>query len=83
MASRHGITTEEANSALEDPDAVTFEPDPSSISGRSSRVIGRAALSGRIVTVIVLDHNGIRYGVNGWASNELDRRRYITGGDTT
>ncbi len=83
MTSRHGVTPEEANSTLDDPDAVTFAPDPSSISGRSIRVIGRAALSGRIVTVIVLDHDGTRHGVNGWPSNDLDRHRYITGGDTT
>lgn len=83
MTSRHGVTPEEANSALDDPDVVTFEPDPSSISGKSIRIIGRAALSGRIVTIIVLDHDGTRHGVNGWPSNDLDRRRYITGGDTT
>lgn len=83
MTTRHGITPEEANSALADPDAVTFAPDPSSISEKSIRVIGRSALSGRIVTVIALDHDGTRHGVNGWPANDLDTRGYLTGGDIT
>lgn len=79
---RHGVTPAEADEALADPDAVTLSPDPASVSGESVRIIGRAHSTGRIVTVIVLDRNGIRYGVNGWSASPTDQRRYATGGDT-
>lgn len=82
MRDRHGVTPSEANDALSDPDAVTFDPDPASTSGKSIRVIGRARTTGRLLSVIVLDHDGTRYGVNGWPANSTDKRRYDTGGDT-
>ncbi len=37
---KHGITVEQANEALADPDAVTIVPDPASITGRGVRTIG-------------------------------------------
>lgn len=82
MSARHGVSPAEADDALSDPDAVTFAPDPASVSEESIRVIGRARSTGRIVTVIVLDRDGARYGVNGWPANPTDQRRYATGGDT-
>ena len=78
MAERHGVSVDEANSAIEDPDALTINPDPASASGRSIRIIGMAN-TGRLVTVIVLDDQGIRYGVNGWRANKVDQRRYRDG----
>lgn len=81
MSTRHGVTPAEADDALSDPDAVTLIPDPASVSGKSIRVIGRARSTGRILTVIVLDRQRIRYGVNGWLANPTDQRRYATGGD--
>jgi hypothetical protein len=40
MSARHGITVEQANEALADPDALVFDPDYASQSGRSVRTIG-------------------------------------------
>lgn len=78
MAERHGVSAEEANSAVVDPEALTIDPDPASKSGKSVRIIG-IAHTGRLITVIVLDHEGVRYGVNGWPSNKTDQRRYNEG----
>jgi len=36
MAERHGVTFEQANEALADPDALVFDPDYASQSGRSA-----------------------------------------------
>ncbi|WP_228759885.1 hypothetical protein [Pseudactinotalea sp. HY158] len=81
MLARHGVTPAEANESMADPGAVTFIPDPASASGQSIRIIGRARSTGRVLTVIVLDRNGVRFGVNGWPANATDQRRYATGGD--
>lgn len=81
MHTRHGVTPTEANDALTDPDAVTIDPDPASLTGDSVRVIGQAHTTGRIITVIILDHEGTRYGVNGWPANTTDQKRYNSGGD--
>lgn len=40
MWDRHKVTVSEANEALDDVDAVWFDPDPKSKSGQSIRVIG-------------------------------------------
>ena len=76
MHHKHGITTDRASEALDDPDRVTLDPDPSSKSGESVRVIGYSPTAAELVTVITLDHEGTTHGVNGWLSNDLDRRRY-------
>lgn len=82
MERRHGVSSIKANDALNEPDAVTIHPDPASVSGQSTRVIGRARSTSRLLTVIVLDRNDVCYGVNGWPSNLADRHRYKTGGET-
>lgn len=40
MWTSHKVTVAEANEAVADIDAVWFDPDPTSKSGRSIRVIG-------------------------------------------
>ena len=40
MFARHGITAKQADEALTDPEAVVFDPDYASLSGRSVRTIG-------------------------------------------
>lgn len=80
MHLRHGVSPEEANVALNDPDAVIIAPDPASRSGRSLRVIGWSGR--RILTVIVVADDGVLYGVNGWPANARSQRRYWTGGET-
>ncbi len=79
MRVRHGVTPGEANQALSDPERVTIEPDPSSLSGRGVRVIGLTR-QGRLLTVITLRLEGTVWGVNGWDANPTDHRRYIQGG---
>lgn len=81
MRTRHGVSRAEADEALADPDAVTFDPDPASTSGQGIRVIGRARSTGRVLVIIVLVADGIRIGVNGWPANPSNRRRYEQGGD--
>ena len=73
------ITTDTADEALDDPDRVTLDPDPASKSGESVRVIGYSSSAADLVTVITLDYEGTTHGVNGWLSNDLDRRRYREG----
>ena len=34
-----------------------------------------------LITVIVLEHDGTEYGVNGWTANEKDRRFYAAGSE--
>jgi hypothetical protein len=53
-----------------------IDPDYNGTSGRSVRVIGYSAIADEILTVIVLENDGIEYGVNGWVANEKDRRIY-------
>ncbi len=78
MSTKHGVTPDEANQALADPERVVIEPDTSSLSGRAVRVIGRTSAD-RLLTVITLDRGGVVWGVNGWDANPTDRRRYIEG----
>lgn len=79
MRQQHGITPEVADDALNDPDRVVIDPDYNSTSGRGVRIIGFSVIAGQIITVIVLEDEGVEYGVNGWVANEKDRRLYRQG----
>lgn len=81
MKQRHGITPEVADDALGDPNRVVFDPDYNSASRGSVRIIGYSAVADDIITVIVLEEDGIEYGANGWVANEKDRRIYGEAGD--
>lgn len=76
MYRRHGVRPDEADEALSDPYRLVLHPDPASRTGRSTRVIGWAESTSRLVTVIVLDDDGTTYGVNGWPANPTDQTRY-------
>ncbi len=52
MAIRHGVSVEQADEALADPDAVMFDPDYASQSGRSARTIEWSPSAGRLLAVI-------------------------------
>lgn len=82
MEHHHGITPAVANDALSDPQRVLIEPDYNSKSGAGIRIIGYSTLAQALITVIALDHEGLRYGVNGWKSNAKDRRIYLDGEHT-
>ena len=79
MQRKHGITPELADDALGDANRVFIEPDYNSTSGESVRIIGFSTIADDIVTVVVLQHDGTEYGVNGWSANAKDRRIYNTG----
>jgi hypothetical protein len=81
MEKRHGLTPAVANDALGDPDRVVIDPDYNSTSGRSVRIIGFSVMTQEIITVIVLEQDGVEWGVNGWAANEKDRRLYNERGE--
>lgn len=79
MQRKHGITPDVADDALGDANRVVIEPDYNSTSGDSIRIIGYSTLADDIITVIVLEHEGTQYGVNGWSANAKDRRIYNAG----
>lgn len=76
---KHGITPEVADDALGDPVRVLIDPDYNSTSGQGVRIIGYSTLADDIIAVIVLENDGIEYGVNGWSANSKDRRIYTDG----
>lgn len=71
-----------ATQALADPSRVDLHPDPASQSGRSIRVIGWCEGIGELLTIIVVEHDGVIFGVNGWVANSTDRNRYFTAGNS-
>jgi hypothetical protein len=80
MLENHKITVTEADEAIRDVDALWFDPDPHSKSGRSIRVIGYSYSRQAILTVILVRRGDSSYwGANGWESNASDRRRYERG----
>jgi hypothetical protein len=79
MYERHGVKPAWADEAVTDPERVVLQPDPSSKSGRGVRIIGYSPTARGLVTVILLDNDGVTYGVNGWRSNSTDQRRYREG----
>src|SRR5699024_8778659 len=54
MWERHGITEEQASEAVADVEALWFDPNPSSRSGRSLRVIGYSYSRRRVLTIILV-----------------------------
>lgn len=80
MWASHMVTVTEADEAVADIDAVWFDPDPHSKSGRSVRVIGYSHSRQAILTVILVHRDdGGYWGANGWESSTSDRRRYERG----
>lgn len=80
MWNNHKVAAVEADEAVEDIDAVWFDPDPASRSGTSVRVIGYSHSRRAILTVILVPgSDGAYYGANGWESNPADQRRYREG----
>lgn len=80
MWTRHRIAVVEADEAVQDVDALWFDPDPRSRSGRGVRVIGYSHSRRAVLTVMLVhrDEDGF-YGANAWESNSSDRRRYERG----
>jgi uncharacterized DUF497 family protein len=79
IESRHGVTAQEAGEALDDPDAVLFDPDPKSESGDSARLIGYSPTARAVLVVILVhreDREGDWWGANAWRANSTDQRIY-------
>jgi hypothetical protein len=76
MFAKHHVFVTQANEALRDPERVIITPDYASRSRLTSRVIGYSHSAGDLLSIIVLEHEGEEYGVNGWVSNDKDRRIY-------
>lgn len=80
MWTNHKVSVTEANEALTDVDALWFDPDPTSKSGRSVRVIGYSHSRRAVLSIILVRRDEGGYcGANGWESNKSDRRRYERG----
>jgi len=73
------VTPEDADEALLDPVRIVIDPDYNSTSGRSVRIIGFSRSVDDLITVIVLEDEGVMYGANAWRSNAKDRRIYEEG----
>ena len=80
MWEKHGVSSVEADEALDDPNRVVIDPDYASVSGRSVRIIGYSDTFGELLTVIVVAAGGEEFGVNGWMANPKDRLIYSTQG---
>ena len=52
----------EATEALADPDALLFDPDPKSRSGRGARLLGYSATAGTVLVVILVPYMGVAGG---------------------
>lgn len=78
---KHGLTPALADEAWDDPDRLVIDPDPSSESDRTVRIIGWSPSLRRLVTVIALPDGPATWGVNAWPSNDVDTRRYRKGKD--
>lgn len=69
-----------ADEAVNDPEAVWFDPDPASKSGESIRVIGYSTGAARILVVILVPKEagefGEFWGVNAWAANRSHQLKY-------
>lgn len=81
MEERHGVTIEQAEEALADPNRVVFEPDYASISGSPVRIVGYSATADRVLTIIVVvDDDGKAWGGSGWPANAKDHGYYERSG---
>lgn len=78
ITAKHMLTPAIADEVLADPNRLVLNPDPSSTSGKSVRVIGYSRAAGTLVTVIVVPEDGVLWDVNAWTSNPTDRNKYHT-----
>ena len=71
-----GVTVEQANEALGDPEMLVIDPDPRSVTGESVRVIGYSSTAQEVLTVVVVIHDGQVHGATAWRANKYERRLY-------
>lgn len=74
---RHGVTIEQAEEALADPERVVIRPDYASISGRGIRTIGWSASFGDLLAVLsYIDNHDVEQGTTAFRAKGRDRRSY-------
>jgi uncharacterized DUF497 family protein len=74
-----GLTVEQADEALEDPERLIIDPDPRSVTGDSVRIIGYSSTAQKVLTVVVVIPDGQVYGGTAWRANRHELRRYRGG----
>lgn len=77
--SKHQVSVDQADEALADPDALLYDPDPTSKSGVSARLIGYSPSAAVVLVVIIVrraDRPGAWWGATGWRANSTDRNTY-------
>lgn len=82
MWDNHGVSVPEATEAICDVEAVLFDPDPKSTSGRSARLLGYSHTRRRVLVVILVhrDDGSVGWwGANGWDANSSDADIYWRG----
>jgi len=75
----HRILPEWVHEACNDIDRVILDPDPSSRSGRSLRMIGFSAGFGHPITVVAVRRSDRLEVTSAWRANPKDRRIYREG----
>jgi hypothetical protein len=60
-----GLTVEQADEAVEDPERLVIDPDPRSVTGDSVRIIGYSSTAQEVLTVVVVIHDGQMSGATG------------------
>jgi len=79
MWDRHGIRLEWARDAWDDPNALVRDPDPSSRSGRSVRVLGYSRGARAVIVIIAVRHDDAVIAATAWLANGSHIRRYEEG----
>lgn len=74
-----GLTTEQADEALDDPERVVIDPDPKSRMGESVRIIGYSYTAQAVLTVVVVNHDGELYGGTAWKTDNKQELRLYRG----
>ncbi|MGO1320089.1 MAG: hypothetical protein ACTII7_11870 [Galactobacter sp.] len=76
MWERHRVTPDEAEEAIDDPEALLQSPDPAGRSGMSDRYVGWSDTRDELIVVIVIRFDGETYGSNAWPANTTHQRLY-------
>jgi uncharacterized DUF497 family protein len=76
---KKGLTVEQADEALEDPERLVIDPDPRSVTADSVRIIGYSSTAQEVLTVVVVIHDGQVYGATAWRANKHELRLYRGG----
>jgi uncharacterized DUF497 family protein len=74
-----GLTVDQANEALEDPERLVIGPDPRSVTGDSVRIIGYSSTAQEVLTVVVVIYDSHLYGATAWRANRHELRLYRGG----